>query len=372
MSLHPLIALANDREVKQAKGFREAAARLTGEGLSTLYHEEVASAPKRHDVGKKYLGVHPRKAPGERKPSRDAEHLALALISHARDARSSHGEAEGRGGQVAFPDGGSLCFVDYHGPLATGQPDRDKGDQDPNKGLGKADLLGLTHDDRLSISQLKFVAPDSTRTGSGDTPLRALLEGLAYCAILEANRAALQSEMQLELGGDELKISEDPPQLILLGTPRYWQLCRKREAQKGAGWIRELQRLGAEIGQHIGVEVLFLGLDLSGDPGWEYAEGFPVLRAAPRLAPAWERSAGKLKPKPRPKPLSADDIVIDADLTRPIRAYVITQSYEAGDRIEHKTLGAGVVQGGAGQGKIHVIFGEKKSLLIHERPAPAS
>ena len=30
----------------------------------------------------------------------------------------------------------------------------------------------------------------------------------------------------------------------------------------------------------IPTEVLFLALDLSGDPGWEYPDGSPVLRAA--------------------------------------------------------------------------------------------
>ena len=40
MSLHPLITLVNDRDVKQAKGFRLAAERLTGTSLEADYQTE--------------------------------------------------------------------------------------------------------------------------------------------------------------------------------------------------------------------------------------------------------------------------------------------------------------------------------------------
>ena len=40
MSLHPLITLVNDRDVKQAKGFRLAAERLTGASLEADYQTE--------------------------------------------------------------------------------------------------------------------------------------------------------------------------------------------------------------------------------------------------------------------------------------------------------------------------------------------
>jgi hypothetical protein len=78
------------------------------------------------------------------------------------------------------------------------------------------------------------------------------------------------------------------------------------------------------------------------------------------------------KPRPRPKPVDPADIPVEADLSRPIRPYALTDSYGSGDRIDHPTLGLGVVQGVAGNGKISVLFGEKKSLLVHERPERAS
>jgi len=61
--------------------------------------------------------------------------------------------------------------------------------------------------------------------------------------------------------------------------------------------------------------------------------------------------------------------VVEGDPTRPIRSYNVSDSYRAGDRIAHPKLGAGVVQGSAGPGKIRVRFDERQSVLVHERSA---
>jgi hypothetical protein len=157
---------------------------------------------------------------------------------------------------------------------------------------------------------------------------------------------------------------------MILGSPRYWELCRRREAQKGAAWIKEMERLAKEIEAECGVTVIYLACKLEGDPGWSYPDGAPVLDQAPEIVRAWEYGAGRVRPKPRPRPKPVDpaDIPVEADLSRPIRPYALTESYGSGDRIDHPTLGLGVVQGVAGNGKISVLFGEKKSLLVHERP----
>jgi hypothetical protein len=132
-----------------------------------------------------------------------------------------------------------------------------------------------------------------------------------------------------------------------------------------------MERLAREIEEGFGVTVIYAACQLEGDPGWSYPEESPVLDAPPRLVRAWEHGAGKVRPKPRPRPKSIDpaDIIVEADLTRPARDYSISGSFLAGDRIDHPTLGQGVVQGGAGNGRISVLFGETKRLLIHERAA---
>ena len=357
MERHPLIALANSRDVKQAKGFRGVAEGLTGESLDKLYKEEVANAPRRKEAGKKYFGSHP-KAPSGRRNSKDPEHLAMALQAEGRVSE------DGEGG-IELPDGGLLTLLDYQVPVATAAVDKSLGDADPNKGIGKLDLLGLLPDGRLAVVVVKFVPPSATRGGTGDTPLRALLEGLALTAIVDANRDAIAEEV-LETTGRE--VSTEAPALILLGGTRYWEICRKREAQKGAGWIRELERIGREIPEVTGVEILYFGIEVQGDPGWSYGETGPVLTGSASFRPAWEARAGKLKPKPKARPKgSEEDAIIEADLSRPLRSYGIRESYAPGDRIEHPTLGMGVVQAIAGIGKISVLFDDRKSLLVHER-----
>lgn len=359
MSLHPLVDLSVDKQVKKAAGFREAAAELTGEALGVRYQAELANAPRRHEAGKKYFVAYNSRLASERRPGRDNEHLSLALVEHCRRG----------GGGLALPDeAGSVDFVHAQVPLKSAAEDKAKGDSDPNKGLGKIDLLGTDDSGRLVVAKVKYLAPSATRGGTGDTPLRVVLEGLACTAIASVNRVALQEELNEKVSRT---LADAEPILMILGSPRYWELCRRREAQKGAAWIKEMERLAKEIEEACGVTVSYAACQLEGDPGWSYPEGSPVLDAAPKIVRAWEYGAGRVRPKarPRPKPVDPADVPVEPDLSRPVRPYSLTESYGSGDRIDHPTLGLGVVQGVAGNGKISVLFGEKKSLLVHERPA---
>jgi len=354
-----MIELSNDREVRQAKGFKDAAAGLTAEDIARLYDTEVANAPKRAEIGKKFLVK--AKLPTSRRANKDEEHLSLALLKHCRDS----------GEGLALPGLGNLDLLAAQVPLVTASVDRSMGDADPNKGVGKIDLLGVGPEDRPVVVKLKFAAPGATRGGTGDTPLRALLDGLALSAIASANRESLASELAAAGGRP---FSDQPPLLALVASPRYWALCRQREAQKGAAWIREMERLARDVEESIGVQVLYLAVVLEGDPGWEYGEEGPVLTAAPELASAWEARAGVVKPKAKPRPkaqAAAVETIVEADLSKPIRDYLLTESYSAGDRIAHPTLGTGVVQGSAGTGKVRVLFDDRKALLVHERSAPS-
>ncbi len=364
MAPHPLISLAGDREAKQSKGFRVLAARLNGEELATAWSAEMESAPRRGDAGKRYLGQHPRKLPDTRRPGRDEEHVGQALVRFAENGSKG----------LDLLGEGELIPLDWQVPLATARPDKAQGEADPNWGVGKIHLLAAGPGDRLCVVVLKVVEPEASRAGTGETPLRLLLLGLAHAAIAEANRDALAAEIEEKTGR---KISDEPPALIFAATPRYWQLCRKREAQKGAAWIKELERLAGEIEQAIGVSVKYFGLGLGGEsPGWSYDDGGPLLSGEPELLAAWERLAGRVRARARArpkKPAAPEEIVVEPDLSRPVRTYGLTESYAPGDRIQHPTLGIGVVQAEAGPGKIHVRFGEKKSLLVHERqPAGVS
>lgn len=349
---HPLIELAADREVRQSAAFREAAARMTGETLRAAYEEEKANAPRLADAGKQYFIKRSGKPAAERRKTRDLEHLGSALLRWCTEKEKG----------LARPDDvGLLDLLDYHLRAKPGRAD------DPEtKGISRFDALGVIDDDRLAVVHMRYLEPSATRCGVGDTPLRVLLEGLAYTAIAAANREQIAAEARERFGRE---LSDQEPALVILASGRYWELCRKRATQKGAAWIKEMVRLREEITKDVGVPVHYLSLRLQGDPGWSYDEQGPILDGAPLLVDSWEPGADRIKPKPRPRPkvVAAADEIVEPDLSREPRAYAFTDLYSAGDRIEHPVLGTGVVQGIAGPGKIRVRFDEKQSVLVHGR-----
>ena len=123
-----------------------------------------------------------------------------------------------------------------------------------------------------------------------------------------------------------------------------------------------------------GVAVEYLGIDLPANPPFEIetaedGQEQPVFSQPPRLVLAWEATAGRVKPRSKPKPKTeVKDEVVAADPSRPPRPYRTTDSYAAGDTIPHPTLGEGIVQQSGGAGKIQVLFEGERKVLVHERP----
>jgi hypothetical protein len=355
LTLHPLLALAQDRDVRHSSGFRRAAADLSGEVLAAHFADERRDAPRRAEACKRFLQPHGGKPPAERQRSKDDEHLAAAIVRLCRE----------NGKPLPLPEEGAVEFVDWGVPLKAAAADAGLGEADPNRGVERVDLVGVTADGRLALGFTKYLEPEAARAGTGDTPLRFLLEALAHAAIVEANRGAIAAELS---AAHARTFSDAPPAVLLLASPRYWALCRRREAQKGAAWVHELERLAREIDQHIGVSIHFLSLGLEGDPGWVYDEQGARLPSL-RFERSWEPGAGRVRPKPKPRPKAAEPVetVVEAALDRPVRSYGPHESYHPGDRIEHPTLGLGIVQK-CFPGKVEVKFGEATSRLVAGRP----
>ncbi len=360
MSVHPLIERTRDAVVRQSRGFREAAAGMSGEALNADYESEERNAPRRGDGGKRYCPTR-AKAPKRAKE----EELLLAALCRRHGDDSPLERPEGAAGA----DGGSIALVEYLLPLQAKSPERSNPD-DPNHGVGKVALLGVAENGRLVVIDVKYVEAEARRTRTGDTPLRALLQTLAHCAIVHANRDAIAAELE---GRTRREINLDlRPELIVLGTPRYWELCRKRESQKGAAWIQQMDRLAGEIGEAAATPVSYLALRLRGNPVVVTGEDeWPALNEPARLLEAWDEFAGRIKPKPKTRPkakTAPENVVVEADLERPIRAYGMHEVYYPGDRIDHPSLGVGIVQGASGPTKMRVLFGDDTRVLVHARP----
>ncbi len=353
VGIHPLLERAAEPAVRQSRGFREAAEAMTGEALAEEFAASVAHAPQRAAAGKRYFPKRQR-VPRRAKP----EELILAALVHRH-----------RDEPLERPDGGTLRLLDYQVPLQARTPDKNEPD-DPNHGIGRAALLGMSDSGRLVVFEVKLVEPDSRRTKTGDTPLRALLEGLTKSAVLHANRESVAAEIaeRFDLALD----TEHPPEVVILGTPQYWALCRQREAQKGAAWIQQMERLAKELGEVAAPPTHYWGIAIVDYPGFEVSEdAWPQLGAPARLERAWDEYAGRVRPKPkrRPKPKTApEEEVVEADLSRPVRSYGMNETYFPGDRIDHPSLGLGVVQGVAGPSKVRVRFDDQTRVLVHARP----
>ena len=83
-------------------------------------------------------------------------------------------------GSLVLPDASKIRMIDYQTPLKARRGDR----------TGKIDGAGLLPDKSLCLMELK--AP---KKGYGDSPLRALLESIAYAAVVEENHAQFVEEL---------------------------------------------------------------------------------------------------------------------------------------------------------------------------------
>lgn len=147
------------------------------------------------------------------------------------------------GAPMVLPTGRTLDILDYQTPLKARRSD---------KGVGKVDLFGLVDDCRLTVIELK-VRP--TNNGYGDTPLRAYLEALAYCAIVEANASDIASEASTRFGRS---IEDRPPALVVMAPRDYW--VGYAEHPKAGEWWTNLKALVSEIDNLLRLETHFLAL----------------------------------------------------------------------------------------------------------------
>jgi hypothetical protein len=227
-----LIELYSDPAVNSISKFGDIARHLDVTELIKEYKDLIQRAPHRHKTGKKYFVDGHDLFIGRENSNRKEEHLAGALFNACK-----------MGKPFELPDGQSLDIIDYQFPLKARQGD---------KGIGKLDLFGVIDAKIPCVIELKV---DCDKGGKKDSPLRAFLEGLAYCAIVESNMGAIAKEAQDRFN---LKLTSHRPQLIVLAPENYWNFYLEKEA--AADWTTPLKILTKKVCKQLKMEVHFVSI----------------------------------------------------------------------------------------------------------------
>lgn len=227
-----LLTLYKNQAVNNIAAFCSITEQLDAAKLVTAYKQLRESAPHRHKHNRRYFVDHTGITTSKKDSNRREEHLAIALWNYSQ-----------QGNELVMPDGRNLRVLDYQFPLKAQQAD---------KGVGKLDLFGRTSDARACVLELKINPVD---TGRGDTPLRAYLEALAYCAIVAANTTDIAAEVSERF---DLKLSVTQPLLIVVAPEKYW--AGYVDHHKSGAWWSALKHLADQVDTSLGLESHFLAL----------------------------------------------------------------------------------------------------------------
>lgn len=227
-----MIELYNHPSVNSLAKFGDFAEQVDVPDLIRKYKKLVGAAPRRHQRGKKYFVEGHDLFLGHWQSNRKEEHVAGALFNVCQN-----------GATFALPNEQNLKIIDYQFPLKSRQGD---------KGIGKVDLFGVLDKTVPTVIELKV----SAKKGSNpDTPLRAFLEGLAYCAIVEANIEDIAEEAQAKF---DLQLNTARPDLMVLAPDDYWHYYAKNKAT--GDWSAKLKTLIKKISREMNLSVHFLSI----------------------------------------------------------------------------------------------------------------
>ena len=225
-----LISLHSKPEINRVSEFSKVAENLEIQAIAGAYLDLLNNAPKRAHSRKSYFQTgHDGYPSGEDSSNRREEHLALALFNQASP--------------LHFPDGKHLNIIDYQTPLKASRND---------KGVGKIDLFGVLDSTIPAVIELKI---NGINGGMADTPLRALLEGLAYCAIIEANMTDIADEASSIFN---LKFIKTKPDLIVMAPNDYWQSYINKSS--AGNWLQVFEELISGIRQTLQINTYLVSL----------------------------------------------------------------------------------------------------------------
>ena len=189
------------------------------------------------------------------------------------------------------PDGARYRLLDYQFPLKAQQSDR---------AVGKVDLLGVTDQGRLMVIELK-VKPQG-KNSRGENPAAALIQGLRYAAIVEANCGAIAVEAARRFN---VRIVRESPIVQILAPKAWWcgWFDLGASTRKAAGrWEPEFVKLARDVEKKLGLAVDCVALDnlVRADIAYGSDGKQPQLGRAPALYPV-RMGIGESVPQLRPE-----------------------------------------------------------------------
>lgn len=231
MSYYDLISLYKEENLNQVSGFLDVMKELDCKTIADSYKQlRDELAPQR--TNPYFVDSHDGIASSKGSSNRREEHLALALFNASKENRL-----------FVLPDGRNLKFIDYQTPLKAKQGD---------KGIGKVDLFASINDSAPTVVELKI---DGTDGAKSDSPVRALLEGVAYCAIIEKNLPKITKEAKSRFS---ISFNQAVPSLIVLAPDEYW--LRYLHNSASGDWLPEIQTMCTELSSLLNLDIMLLSL----------------------------------------------------------------------------------------------------------------
>lgn len=206
-------------------------AQIDRDDLCNEYRALVQYAPRRSDRNKSYFVGHNGQLSTTGGSDRHEEHLAIALWNLKK--------------WWSCPSG-QFALLDYQFPLKARQGD---------KGIGKIDLLGLTDLGRLMVIELKV------KPHGDNNPAKALMQGLRYAAVVQANHDVIAGEAKRRFS---VTITAEPPIVQLLAPKAWWKawLELHGSTRRAAGyWEPEFTELAQDIENRLGIAVECIALE---------------------------------------------------------------------------------------------------------------
>lgn len=243
-------------------GLADAIAQVNRDILFKEYNMLVQCAPRRLDRDKQYfVEEHKGKLSTPVKGLWREKHLARALWN--------------LNGWWSCPNGGQFCLLDYEFPLQKQRSDAR---------LGEIDLIGVTDRGRIMVIELKVRPRDKKR---GEPPMKALMQGLRYTAVVQANLAVIAAEAKQCFN---VKINTEPPIVQVLAPQAWWRgwLGIHGSTRDTAGdWEPAFTKLAQDIENRLGVSVECVALDDLDDTDITFGPDrkTPQIDRAPALYP---------------------------------------------------------------------------------------